>query len=393
MKKHVFFYLAAAVFLAAEISTAADTGTGGAIIARHEFRIPYSDRVASLTISASIQGRDIVFKKEPDFQNHEIVRGAIPVGDDKKDHLCFAWDVTAKKLHVDLNRNLDLTDDAEGVFECQHYNQNSQDFVGIRFESRRTPTAVPYILRMSFFKGGRPPSCTVWITSGWYGELELYGKKWLVTVVDNMDGSLGQGDIFILLPPRELPGVWAGRSFLERLNVPERLFLDGHHYELAFGFEPGIDGPRLIASFTETQPPMAQLTIGGNNIQRLTLFSDRWENPTIILDSPEGDISAPAGEYNRQRVILDRGGKDGLLRAELYEKISLDADKPKTLKIGGPLNNTVKAGRKGSSLQLNYLLIGVGGEQYTWLKNPATPPTFTIFNGNKKIVSDSFKYG
>ena len=74
--------------------------------------------------------------------------------------------------------------------------------------------------------------------------------------------------------------------------------------------------------------------------------------------------------------------------------IDISSEKPAELKIGSPLNNTVKVRRKGSTLELDYQLIGSGGEIYRQqVSNSKNPPTFTIYKGNRKITSGSFRYG
>ncbi len=60
--------------------------------------------------------RSSAFKKEPVFSGGEVIRGMLPLGSGTSDEMGFAWDRAAGKLYLDLNRNLDLTDDPAGVF-------------------------------------------------------------------------------------------------------------------------------------------------------------------------------------------------------------------------------------------------------------------------------------
>jgi hypothetical protein len=67
---------------------------------------------------------------------------------------------------------------------------------------------------------------------------------------------------------------------------------------------------------------------------------------------------------------------------------------PATLRAGGPLANGVSLNRHGKRLSLNYRLVGVGGETYRLLQqDPARPPEFVIYRGDKKIASGKFEFG
>ena len=56
---------------------------------RHVFRLPFMEEVLYLRVPVPLAGREVVFKKEPDFGDHKIVRGAMPFARDEKDYLCF----------------------------------------------------------------------------------------------------------------------------------------------------------------------------------------------------------------------------------------------------------------------------------------------------------------
>ena len=48
------------------------------------------------------EGKEVTFKKEPDFGDSEIIRGALSIGKDERASICFAWDVSERKLYLDL---------------------------------------------------------------------------------------------------------------------------------------------------------------------------------------------------------------------------------------------------------------------------------------------------
>ena len=55
------------------------------------------------------------FRKEPDFGKDKVVRSALRIGPGKNDFMGFAVNLTRRSLYLDLNQNLDLTDDPDGI--------------------------------------------------------------------------------------------------------------------------------------------------------------------------------------------------------------------------------------------------------------------------------------
>ena len=93
----------------------------------------------------------------------------------------FAWDRTAGKLYLDLNRNLDLTDDPAGVFSCQErsrglfpdLHQYSSAFENAgRRPPRRWWTSISTATGML--------NCTAAMRSFWQGKVTLQGEEWQV---------------------------------------------------------------------------------------------------------------------------------------------------------------------------------------------------------------------
>jgi hypothetical protein len=55
------------------------------------------------------------FPKEPALAVGPVVRGVLKFGGNPSNAIPFVWEGGTKKLHLDLNRNQDLTDDPAGV--------------------------------------------------------------------------------------------------------------------------------------------------------------------------------------------------------------------------------------------------------------------------------------
>ena len=67
----------------------------------------------------TVECRLAPFPKEPAAASGNIVRGVLKFGDNPSNAIPFLWQGGAKKLFLDLNRNQDLTDDADGVFPAR----------------------------------------------------------------------------------------------------------------------------------------------------------------------------------------------------------------------------------------------------------------------------------
>ena len=99
---------------------------------------------------------------------------ALQPGGGASNSIAFAWDRTAGKLHLDLNRNLDLTDDPAGVFGCpeKNYSRNYQTFTNIHL-SFKTPAGSRQVLAdLESGITGRgptaPPPCVHFGRAGWF---------------------------------------------------------------------------------------------------------------------------------------------------------------------------------------------------------------------------------
>lgn len=363
----------------------------------HVFRLLYMEKGFYLRLHVPLERSEVTFKKEPDFGDHQIVRGALPTARGEEEFLCFAWDVSERKLYLDLNRNLDLTDDPSGVFQGQG-KKYQQSFHNVRFKSINSRVPLLYHVTVSFSDYriyGIPLRCVVYVRSGWKGDIVLNGRKWQLRVVDNLDGIIGPDDIMTLRPYEESQEEPVSFSSYDRFDPPQRIFFDGCDYDLGFGFEPGTGGSRLVATFTESSSPLGALEMKGSHIIRLILREEKGRNSSLVLlDLPGNRVLVPARVYNRQRIFLDGGEIFRILFAGSRNEISVIQDKVTPLKLGIPLTHTVEMSRHGTELILNYQLVGVGGEKYVnYGKDFKNRPAFTIYRGKKQIASGSFEYG
>ena len=166
----------------------------------------------------------------------------------------------------------------------------------------------------------------------------------------------------------------------------------------------------------------AQLAIEGKFIVSLVLEDEKGQ--LIALGSPEDvrvyrpvgakpriisrsmdlpakgeTVSLATGRYRWNSVTVSDETKKlkfGTNQAS-REWIELSAGSTTTLRIGAPLVHTVKIGRLGGTLHLDYEWLGAAGEKYL----PVLPegsqqpkaPDFAIHRADDKIFSGSFRYG
>jgi len=391
-------------------------------------------------VPVDTEGKEVVFKREPDFGRRKILRGALPVGPEETDFIGFAWDKAEGKLYLDLNQNLDLTDDPDGIRRTSARGF-FQRFQNVHVELTVAGVRIPYVLDIEFYGPSAPSVC---VRSGWQSEVELNGKKWLFGVVDNLDGTIGgipsakeptdlsdladfasllgvsSGDVLILRSaegsgespvqtspaasrlPVPIPAFLDQISDPDRFSVPQRLSFDGASYDLAFAFEPSETQTELVATFTEAATPTGELRITGQFIKRLVLEQDVRDGLSlVVLDSPDASVSLPEGEYLTKRVDVQDAHSNRLLRAEPHDsRVIIGARESANLKIGGPLSHDLSVDRRGRTLELSYLLLGAGGESYTdpdpnaqFLQDGGRAPRFTIYRAGQQIASGSFEYG
>ena len=359
--------------------------------AKHTIDLNYKRGNFELPVSCRDTDRGS-FEKEPDFGNRYIIRGFMPIGSNQKEHIGFAWDSDGRKLYLDLNRNRDLADDQAGVFESDTSGR-FQHFRGINLSMQKGTLKLPYVINMDMYSYGQSHhSCSASIVSNFAGEITLHGRKWNVAVVDNMNGRIGPGDHFFMTPQDIDMG--SNRDW-RQLKVPKSIFLDSRNYDVSFEFQPGKAEPKLQISLAESDKPMGGLDIDGEHIARLVLESD---SSTVLLHYPGKSVSIPAGDYRCRNIFLyDK--KAGIFaydstRTPRSTSLSVPRDRPVMFKAGGPLDSNVEVTREGNTLNLRYKLLGAGRREYKRLQdNRDKPPAFTVYCGNKKIVSDTFEYG
>lgn len=356
-------------------ATAADSG------ATFSFPLKYSETGFTQFINFQDGGKqEFKFRKEPKFGKDRILRHALKVGPKREDYMGFAVNLTSRTLYIDLNRNLDLTDDLRGVVKGTG-NSNNAIFINLRLNLSKDGVDRQYL--MDLFCYGQSPSYMM-IKSTYRGDIELYGQKWQVELRDNLDGVIDRQDQ-ISISPQDSEKPLGFRS----MQPADRIFMGGRLYQVAYRFGAGSV---LTADFRETGCTLGQLALEGQHIQRMILEG----TALAILDSPGTQIPLPAGSYRIRDVLLQTNPYRGNLTGNLSKlpEIRIAAGTPYHMKLGGPLQNTVAVEAHGSFLQLDYRLAGAGGESYSVnAPDRNKPPRFAIHKGDRLVAAGNFQFG
>ncbi len=357
------------------------------------FRLEYRAEGFAKEINVPLEGREYVFKKEPNFSGHDVLRAGLALGGGKNEFIGFAWDQTANELYLDQNRNLDLTDDHKEPFHTE------SEHVFVRFKNvplnlERAGISLAYVLEFEFFKNGSYVSCGVSIQSGWHGEFKTGEMTYKIALLDNLDGELTRQDPFILSDT-----AFSGTAMLENavtpgrggqadFGIPNQLALDGIVYEFSMAFEPGESATAIMGTLTQSQSPMGTLNIEGTHIRRLALDGP----PRIELFAPAQTAQVPVGEYRVSNVALEGGLCANRMHPNV-PRIAISAFEPAQLRVGGPLKHALHVNRRGRTLDLNHnAMQGIGGETYT-TDDSLVGPSFAIYQGERKLVAGNFEYG
>jgi hypothetical protein len=338
------------------------------------------------------------FKKEPALSRGKVIRGTWQLGGDASNEVAFVWDRGARKLYVDLNRNLDLADDPAGVYSSATGGPDYfQMFPNVRLPLKAGVGSRLMLADLSFYdyEYSSQPNCTAALHSFWQGKVTLQGKEWQVGLLGTSSVqrvSLEGGNL--LLRP------WAERNkpfnlfngTLAVLPSSQKVFFGNRAYGLQCASQNQGDNGKVEMQFTEQTPKLGELKIAGTYIQHATLEGGTY---LVVLDQPEATVKVPVGRYKTAKVWVKRGDTEAYLdgRFQAVGRITVAEKAPVVLLAGGPLTNSVDVMRRGKYLALNYRLTGAGGSYQLVNQDRSHPPEFTVYQGDKKISSGKFEFG
>ena len=333
--------------------------------------------------------------KEPELSKQNVFRSVLRFGGkDTNNAIALVWDQARSKLYLDLNRNLDLTDDAAGVFSSSSKGRQ-QLFTNVTVPLLTAAGLNPVTLnlRLSADAAGRQIQMQLGSCSMWQAKVGPQGKEWQVAALDdtfNQEGAAAAK--FLLLRP------WAERTnrvYLRDLTsgivrFPDQLFWLGQAFHLERRFETLGGTPVCRLALTPQQPPMSEVRLSGESLQYAVLHATNGY--TAVLSEPPGMLRIPQGVYTVRAAWLKEGATKAFRLTD--DSLLINATAPTNVVLGGPLTNSVRLTRQGRKLNMNYQLVGADGWYYHLAQEGrAKPPEFTIYQGGKKVHSGSFEFG
>jgi hypothetical protein len=334
------------------------------------------------------------FLKEPATSQHHVFRSLLHIGQDTNNPVALIWDQPRQKLYLDLNWNLDLTDDASGVFSSTNKGFR-QTFANVTMPVKTTAGVQPVMLDLHCYTDAYASWATTHLGSRslWQAKVTVAGLEWQVAALDNLFGrEVPAAAKFLLLRP------WAARTNRVSLYDPSsgivpfpgRLFWLGQAFQLERHFDTGSATPVCKLEFTPQQPTLTELRVSGEFVY-YTVLRDT-NGYTAVLREPQGEVQVPQGVYSITAAWLKQGPAQAFQLS--YEPRVLKAYTATNLILGGPLTNWVVLERAGRKLQMNYQLKGADGTYYRLAEQDLTrPPEFTVYYGSKKALVGKFEFG
>lgn len=370
--------------------------------------VPLQYRELPYTIlnqSLSFSPQATAFPKEPNLAQRKVVRGTFKFGNSTEQFLPFLWDFTQGKLYLDLNRNHDLTDDAEGVFthrdKSYGWNNYYQTFTNLHLSFKTPMGNHRALVDLHLHNYSNQPGGSIACRSFWEGKITLQGRDWQLGFVESLSRKFGSTeDSYLLLRP------WPSREqafnldagSLDGFRFSPNLFFGQQAYRADCAYVQQGDAPGFRIELKEQPAQLGQLELNGQFIHRLLLTGQGGKKPfTVVLDTPEPVVKIPVGSYSSQ-VYLQQGKAEahrdpsGSPVPNRVTSLTVSATSPALLEIGGPLTNTVSVSRRGGDLSFNYQLVGARSEAYQLL-GARQQPEFAVYKADKRIASGKFEFG
>lgn len=391
------YWLVIGYFIISPISVLAAAGD------EHTFELKWQEYGTGGSIQVPLD-RTEPFDKEPDFGQRQVLRGVLgfPGSFFKDNGMPFVWDKSESTLYVDLNQDGDLTNDPNGILESDDVTSGRyqrQEFPDFDLSISSDQGIFRYRLGASLWDYSYQKEALFRIRSGYGGVVNLRGTEWYIGVNDKLSGAI-RGDSNLTLQPTAQPDtgtkpIGYTTNFISSLPCPKRLYFDGRCCELEFEFRKTDGFPALWCTLTEQDVALGALRIEGQKIHELVLGSG---DMLVLPPLTEQPVLVPFGDYRCQAVRIQYDEQKRASPEGTHDiAVSIPPDDEGLLKVGGPLQNTVRVERTGNVLKFHYQLKGVGGETYDAQQitnyDRQKTPTVTIYKGPLQLASGTFEYG
>jgi hypothetical protein len=346
------------------------------------------------SVSWNLAQRKGPFPKEPELSQRFVIRKLLQCGNDTNNVIALIWDQPKHKLYVDLNGNLDLTDDPAGVYSSTG-KAFQQVFTNVTLPLKTATGLLPAIvdLHLSTDAQGSWAAAQLHAHSLWQAKVAFGGEDWQVAAVDNLFGPQGPAPAkFLLLRPlaARTNSVSLYDTTCGIVPFPSQLFWLGQAFRLERHLDLGGQTPVCKLSFTSQQPPLTDLSLSGESLYFAVLRDTNGY--TAVFRGAPGTVKLPQGIYTVSAAWLKKGPAEAIRLG--IEPLLVKATTATDLVLGGPLTNWVVLDRYGRKLSMRYQLKGADGGSYRLAHQDRTqPPEFTVYHGGKKALSGKFEFG
>ncbi len=352
------------------------------------FSLEYRTDGKSAGFSLPLGESEVRFKKEPNYVGKDVVRCALYVSPDQKEFIGFACDSEGSTLYLDLNRNLDLTDDPEGIIHSTSEgwgNSFEQVAISVEQEGRRRDMLVDMTIYGD--QWGRYE-----VKSSWESSSVLIGEKtFRVSIVDDGDGVITAQDVLFLEPIEEFQEEGAEGISVE-LKAPTTLVLNGLPYALNYALSS--DGKAVALSVDPRSTPLVEVEMKGHGVERIVMQDEAlasvYLGPSSILQIPPGNY------YGDVWVRMGEGKKSSLWNAGNVPLRVKGGSGRESWLVGGPIVSKLTSSIPSNRIRFDQATMGAGGEKYTpdsFSGGAIGQPKLRIKKAGEVIHVGEFEYG
>ncbi len=352
------------------------------------FSLEYRTDGKSADFSLPLGESEVRFKKEPTYVSKDVVRSALYVSPDRKEFVGFACDSEGSTLYLDLNRNLDLTDDPEGVIQSTsegwgHFFATCS--VPIEQEGHRRDMMVDMTIYGD--RWGRYE-----VKSSWESSSVLIGEKtFRVSIVDDGDGVITAKDVLFLELIEEFQEEGAEGISVE-LKAPTTLVLDGLPVALTYALSS--DGKTVALSVEPSSASLVEVEIKGLGVERIVMQDEAL---AAVFFGPSSTLQIPSGNYRGEVwVRVGEGKKSSLWNAGNVPLRVKGGSGRESWLVGGPIVSKLTCSIPGNRIRFDQATVGAGGEKYTpdsFSGEAIGQPKLRIKKAGEVIHVGEFEYG
>lgn len=340
----------------------------------------------------------IDFKKTPeDMKSGKIYYHILKPGTDESHSVPMAWNKDKGLLYIDVNGNMDITDDPGNRHESSERGRpNYANFNNVTIPVIINDETVDYNCNFTFYDYNRGFSrFYVFVQNSWSEDIILGNEKVTLTISDNLDGELKKDkseyntDRFSIYFNNE--NFEGNPVIFSDLSFSDSLYLRDTAWNVKYEFVPLDNDVYLKATFEKKSPETASINLPGKYIRQIQ-FDGTW---FALYPRPPEKITIPAGSYPERKVVLQKAGSDKSALSDDSGRIStFDPGTSITLKTGGPLSPMINYQQDSSRITFSYQLKGIGGETYSPVNiDYSSPPRLEIYSGDELIQSAAFQFG